>query len=261
VLEFPFLEKRFMSNTPSISEPLISEPSISEIARTIDHALLHPTMTEAQIVEGCQLALRLNLASVCVKPYAIPIAAKVLAGSAVGVGTVIGFPHGSHPTAVKAFEAQWACDQGAVELDMVVNVGKVIQGDWEYVRNDIRAVQDVAKANNAILKVIFETDFVTELADKQKLCEICDQLIVDFVKTSTGFGFTKSGSGYNYVGATEEDVALMRKVCRPAVGVKASGGIRNRTDALKFIALGCTRLGTSASEAILKSDQTDVKSY
>lgn len=238
-----------------------SVPTTADIARTLDHALLHPTMTDQEIRTGCELAGRLQCATVCVKPYAIALACDVLKGTQTGVGTVIGFPSGSHPSAAKAFEAQWACDQGAVELDMVVNVGKVLQSDWAYLQDDIAAVLTVARENDALLKVIFETDYVTDVDAKKKLCQICDQLKVDFVKTSTGFGFTKSSGGYNYVGATAEDIQLMRSTCGPEVQVKASGGIRNRADAIKFIQLGCTRLGTSASEAILKSDETDSKSY
>ena len=232
------------------------------IAQLIDHALLHPTLTDAEIRAGCETARRLGVASVCVKPYAIPLAVEVLEGSDVGVGTVIGFPHGSHASAVKAFEAEQACEAGATELDMVVNVGKVLQADWAAVEADIRAVHEVAQRYQAILKVIFETDFVTDEAHKRKLCEICSQVGVDYVKTSTGFGFVKQeGGGYGYTGATLEDIRLMRAASDPAVGVKASGGVRSYDDAAAFRDAGATRLGASASETIVTGEQSAQEGY
>jgi deoxyribose-phosphate aldolase len=235
--------------------------SSRQIAQAIDHALLHPTMQDQEISSGCRVAAELQLRSVCVKPYAIPLAARELRGTGVAVGTVIGFPHGSNPSVVKAAEADWACRAGAVELDMVVNVGRVLQGDWDFVRSDIEGVLQVARQYGAILKVIFETDFVTADADKQRLCELCVNLGVDFTKTSTGFGFRKLGAGYDYVGATEADIRLMVAACGANVQVKASGGIRNRADAVKYLALGCTRLGTSASAVILQDGGNDQQSY
>ena len=236
-------------------------PTTLQIARSLDHALLHPTMRDQEIQEGCQVAARLNCVTVCVKPYAIPLAVAVLQGTQTSVGTVVGFPSGSHPSQVKAEEAEWACRAGASELDMVVNVGKVLQNDWGYVQDDIAAVLTVARENKALLKVIFETDYITKEADKIRLCEICSELGVDFVKTSTGFGFTKGANGYGYQGATEDDIRLMRATCSSDVQVKASGGIRNREDAVRFLNLGCTRLGTSASAAILETQETDSSSY
>jgi deoxyribose-phosphate aldolase len=243
------------------SSPAPRDFSNDQIARAIDHALLHPTMTDSEIRTGCELAARLNLRSVCVKPYAIPMAAEILHGTAVEVGTVIGFPHGSSPSLVKAAEADWACRAGAVELDMVVNVGRVLQGDWDFVRTDIDAVLQVARQYGAILKVIFETDYLPSAELKRQLCRLCVELKVDFTKTSTGFGFKKMGAAYDYLGATEEDIRMMVEACRPEVQVKASGGIRNRADAVKFLSLGCTRLGTSASAAILAGQTGDSQGY
>ncbi len=232
------------------------------ICQLIDHALLHPTMTDAELVAGCELADRLQVATVCVKPYAVHLAAQTLRDSQVGVGTVIGFPHGSQASAVKAAEANRALMDGATELDMVVNVGKVLQGDWDFVREDIQSVVEVGHAKNAIVKVIFETDYVTADDMKIRLCEISEEAGADYVKTSTGFGFVKQSSGdLNYVGATESDVKLMRQTCSDKVGVKASGGIRSYEDALKFKELGCARLGTSASEAIASGEGSDAESY
>jgi len=231
------------------------------VARAIDHALLHPTLTDAEIREGCELAASLNLRSVCVKPYAITLAADILRGGSVDVGTVIGFPHGSQPPEVKAMEADWCCRAGAVELDMVVNVGRVLQGAWDEVGRDMVAVLQVARDHGALLKVIFETDYVSSLETQRRLCELAVALQVDFVKTSTGFGFHKMGAGYDYVGATEESVRLMVEACHPQVQVKASGGIRNRQDAQRFLNLGCSRLGTSASAAILAGGSGDGGGY
>lgn len=232
------------------------------IAKLIDHALLHPTLTDDQLREGCETARRLNVATVCVKPFAVAMAADILAGSHVGVGTVIGFPHGSQETETKAFEAELACQRGATELDMVVNVAKVLQQDWDFVRADIQAVADVTRKHAAVLKVIFETDFVTDDNLKLKLCNICTEIGVDYVKTSTGFGFVKLPDGhYGYHGATEHDVRLMRSACGPAVQVKASGGIRTHDDAQKMRDLGATRLGTSSSEAIVNGEQSALEGY
>jgi deoxyribose-phosphate aldolase len=232
------------------------------IAQLIDHALLHPTMTDKELREGCELAARLGVKSVCVKPYAVPLAVEVLAGSPTLVGTVIGFPHGSNPTAIKVAEAEWALQAGAVELDMVVNIGKVLQGDWDYIRQELDAVVAVAHRRGALVKVIFETDYVTRDEDKRKLCELCEASGADYVKTSTGFGFVKQPSGdYNYHGATEHDIALMRKSCSERVGVKASGGVRDFAQAAAFQQLGATRLGTSASAAIIQGAGRDANSY
>lgn len=232
------------------------------LAKLIDHALLHPTLTDEEIRKGCAIAARLGVATVCVKPYVIPLAVEVLQGSGVGVGTVIGFPHGSNTISVKAFEAEEACRAGAVELDMVVNIGKVLAQDWEYVRQDIEAVLRVARRHGAILKVIFETDLVTRTEDKRALCRICGELGVDFVKTSTGFGFVKrKEGGYDYVGATPEDVRLMREASPATVQVKASGGIRNHADAVAMRGWGATRLGTSASETILAGEAASQEGY
>jgi deoxyribose-phosphate aldolase len=169
---------------------------------------------------------------------------------------VIGFPHGSHLTEIKAQEAELACRQGARELDMVVNVGKVLSGDWSYVEQDIRAVVEAARRHGAITKVIFENDFLTSDEQKVRLCQICEQVGAEFVKTSTGFGFTKRPDGsYNYHGATEHDVALMRAQCSARVQVKAAGGIRTYAQAARLRELGATRIGATATEAIAAGEK------
>ncbi len=227
------------------------------IARLIDHALLHPTLSDDELRAGCEVARQYNVASVCVKPYAVPLAVEALAGSNVVVGTVIGFPHGSHATEAKAAEAKIACEQGATELDMVANIGKAIQGDWEYVEQDIHAVVEVAHQHGAITKVIFENDYLPNDDIKIGLCKVSERAGAEFVKTSTGFGFVKQpDGGYNYIGATGEDVRLMRANCGDKVQVKAAGGIRNYADAAKLRDLGCTRIGASATAAIVEGEQT-----
>jgi deoxyribose-phosphate aldolase len=223
------------------------------VSKLIDHALLHPTLTEPQLREGCELGKRLRVASVCIKPYAVPLAVELLAGSGVAVCTVIGFPHGSHATESKVFEARLACEEGATELDMVVNVGKVLGRDWSFVEDDIYAVVDLAHTQGALAKVIFENEYLPTDEFKIELCRICSKVGADFVKTSTGFGFiARPGGGFVAVGATEHDLRLMRAHSSPEVGLKASGGVRNYEDALRVIALGATRIGTSSTLAIVE---------
>ena len=223
-----------------------------EIAKMIDHSLLHPTMDDQSLKEGIVLAKKYHVASVCIKPYAVKMAAEMLKGSDVMVCTVIGFPHGNSCVEVKVFETERAIDDGAEEIDMVVNIGKVLSEDWDYVTGEIAAVVDVTKKYGATLKVIFENDFLPNDLHKIKLCEICSELEVEFVKTSTGYGYVKQSDGtYNYKGATEADLVLMRRYSDPSVEVKAAGGVRTLEDTLKVKALGVTRIGATATEAIL----------
>jgi len=230
----------------------MSSVSKLEIAKMIDHSLLHPTMDDQTLEDGIELARRYNVASVCIKPYAVKMAAEMLKGSDVMVGTVIGFPHGNSRVDVKAFETERAIEDGAVEIDMVVNTGKVLSEDWDYVSDEIRAITAVTKKHGAALKVIFENDFLPEDRHKIRLCEICSDLHVEFVKTSTGYGYTKQADGsYNYKGATHHDLALMRKHSATDLEVKAAGGVRNLEDTLKVRELGVTRIGATATEAII----------
>ncbi len=227
--------------------------SVDDVARMIDHSLLHPTMTDAALREGCLLARRLRVASVCIKPYGVPLARDLLAGSPVAVGTVAGFPHGSSATALKVAEAEAACAEGATEVDFVVNVGKVLSADWGYVAAEIRAVNDAVVARGGLAKVIFENDFYGDDAPIVRLCEICNDVDVAFVKTSTGYGFVRRPDGaYTYVGATDHHLRLMRATCRPRIQVKAAGGVRTLDDVLRVRALGVTRVGATATERILE---------
>jgi deoxyribose-phosphate aldolase len=228
------------------------KPSLEEIAKCIDHAVLQPTLTDKELREGCQVALRSKTATVCIKPYAVAMASEILRGSDVRVCTVVGFPHGISRMEIKDREAELAWQDGATEIDMVVNVGKVISEDWKYVEEEIRLLQETVTKRKSLLKVIFETDFLPQDALKIRLCEICSHIGVAFVKTSTGFGFVKQANGmYAYTGATEHDITLMRKACASAVQIKASGGIRTLDDVLKMRGWGATRIGATATEAIL----------
>jgi deoxyribose-phosphate aldolase len=224
----------------------------TEIAKMIDHSLLHPAMTDKELKEGCLLAVKYNVASVCIKPYAVKMAAGILKGTGVKTGSVVGFPHGNSLIEVKVFESEKAISDGAEEIDLVINIGKVLSEDWEYIENEIRSVAAVTKKNNAILKVIFENDFLPGEKYKIRLCQICSKCKVDFVKTSTGYGFVKGEDGkYSYKGATVEDVKLMRRYSDPKVQVKAAGGVRTLRDVLRMKDLGVTRIGASATAAIM----------
>ena len=226
--------------------------SLQSLARMIDHSLLHPTMTDEAIVAGCQLSKRYEVATACVKPYAIRLARGVLRGSAVEVCAVIAFPHGNSTTAIKVLEADSAVREGATEIDMVVNLGKVIGGDWSYVSQDIKAVNDVVVSNGALLKVIFENDYLED-AQIIQLCEICASHAVAFVKTSSGYGFVKQPNGmYSSQGATDHHLRLMRQHSPSSVQLKAAGGVRSLDDLLRVRELGVTRVGATATESILE---------
>lgn len=212
-----------------------------DIAQMIDHSLLNPTLTVAELDAGCQLAVQYGVASVCIMPYHVRRCAELLHGSGVKASTTIGFPHGGHSTSIKRAEALQALDDGAEELDMVVNISQVRSGNWDYVRADIAAVIEPAHAAGQKVKVIFENCY---LNDEQKihLCEICSDLNADWVKTSTGYG-----TG----GATMEDLALMRRHCPEHVQVKAAGGVRDLDTLLQVRELGVTRVGASRTADIL----------
>jgi deoxyribose-phosphate aldolase len=212
-----------------------------DIAKMIDHSLLNPTLNEQDLEKGCQLAVDYDVASVCIMPYALGRCAEILQGSTVKASTTIGFPHGGHTTATKVAEAQQALADGGQELDMVVNISKVLSGDWDYVQTDIAAVIDVTHAAGQKVKVIFENCYLND-EQKIKLCEICGQLAADWVKTSTGYG-----TG----GATIEDLKLMRAHAPDSVQVKAAGGVRDLDKLLEVRALGVTRVGASRTADIL----------
>jgi deoxyribose-phosphate aldolase len=231
----------------------------AELAKMIDHSLLHPTMTDRELEEGCKLAAQYDVASVCIKPYAVARAVELLRGSGVLVGTVVGFPHGGSTIESKRYETELACREGAAEIDMVLNIGKALSGDWDYVERDVKTVCDEAHRHGAKVKVIFENDYLANGGAgldgdefKRRLCQISERAGADWVKTSTGYGFVKQpDGGYNYKGATEHDLALMRASCPPRVQVKAAGGVRDLDGLIRVRDLGATRCGATATAAML----------
>ena len=217
------------------------EYTYSDISKMIDHALLTPSMSTPDLISGCRLAVVYDVASVCILPYAVKLCAEQLAGSTVKVSTVIGFPHGSNRADVKRTEAEFALADGCQELDMVVNISKVVSGDWDYVREDVEGVVEAAHAVGQKVKVIFENHYLND-EQKRQLCEICSAAKADWVKTSTGFAAS---------GAKIQDVQLMRQAARASVQVKAAGGIRDLDTLLEFRNLGVTRVGASGTAIML----------
>lgn len=212
-----------------------------QIARAIDHSLVNPTLTTAQLEEGVLVARAYRCATVSIMPYWIARAAEVLADSDVLPGVTVGFPHGSHSTAIKVAETQEALRKGAREFDMVCNISQVLSGDWAYVREDIRAVAEVAHSGNAKLKVIFENCFLDN-EQKIRLCVICGEAGADFLKTSTG---------YATGGATNEDLQLMLRHAPPGVQVKAAGGIRDLDSLIQVLGMGVARVGATRTAPML----------
>lgn len=215
--------------------------SYEDLAKMIDHSLLNPALCVKELEAGIQLALAYNVASVCILPYYMKRCAESLSGSSIKASTTIGFPHGGHTTAIKRAEAQQAIADGCEELDMVVNISKVLSGDWDYVKQDIAAVIEVAHAAGQKVKVIFENCYLND-EQKTRLCEVCTELNVDWVKTSSGYG-----TG----GATHEDLKLMREKSGPEVQVKAAGGVRDLDGLLAVRELGVSRCGASRTSDIL----------
>lgn len=214
--------------------------TLEQVAKTIDHSILKPDFTKADVIAGAELAKRYQTASYCIRPMDVSLAADILAGSGVNVCTVIGFPHGSSTTNTKAFESQDAIANGATELDMVLNISALLSGDYEYVESDIRAVVEAAKGK-ASVKVIFETAYLNdELIIKA--CELTESAGADYVKTSTGFA---------HEGATTHNVALMKKTVGDRLKVKSSGGVRTLDQLIDYMDLGVTRSGCSATEQVL----------
>jgi deoxyribose-phosphate aldolase len=216
--------------------------TLEQVAKTIDHSILKPDFTYADVAAGAELALKYNTASYCIRPMDVAAAAKALAGSTVNVCTVIGFPHGSATSATKIFETQDAIANGAIEIDMVITVSALLSGDFEYVEQDIRGVVEAAHSHGASVKVIFETAF---LNDEQiiKACELTERAGADYVKTSTGFASE---------GATTHNVALMKKTVGNRLKVKSSGGVRTLDQLIDYMDLGVTRSGCSATAQVLE---------
>ncbi len=213
-----------------------------DLSKMIDHSLLNPTLTMEALERGISLALAYDTGSVCIMPYVLKRCAELLRGSTVKASTTIGFPHGGHTTAIKVAEARQAIADGGEELDMVVNVSQVLSGDWDYVHRDIGAVVQVTHDAGQKVKVIFENCYLNA-AQKIRLCEICNEVGADWVKTSTGYGSS---------GATDEDLVLMRTHAAANVQVKAAGGIRDLDALLRVRGLGVTRVGATATAVILE---------
>jgi deoxyribose-phosphate aldolase len=213
-----------------------------DIAQMIDHSLLRPELTEEDVRKGCEIAKKYKVATVCCRPSEVVLVKQLLQDSDVKTTTVVGFPHGYNRTETKAFEAKQAIADGAVELDMVINIGKLLDGDYDYVKNDIQAVVEVAHSNNVAVKVIFENFYLTD-EQKKVACRLSEEAGVDFVKTSTGF----AGGG-----ATIEDLQLMRAEVSENVQVKAAGGVRDLDMALKVREIGCSRFGATRTETIME---------
>lgn len=222
--------------------PAIDSLTERDIAKTIDHSLLRPELDDAFVEDGCRLAAKYDVASVCVRPADVRRARAILAGTDVAVGTTIGFPHGNHATEVKVFEAKRALADGATELDMVIQIGALRSGRDADVEADIRAVVEVAHAAGALVKVIFENAYLTD-DEKVRACHLTENAGADFVKTSTGFAPT---------GATHDDLRLMRANTSPHIQVKAAGGVRTLDALLAVMDLGVTRIGATATEAIIE---------
>jgi deoxyribose-phosphate aldolase len=216
--------------------------TLEQVAKTIDHSILKPDFTDGDVRAGAELALKYNTASYCIRPMDVAPAAEILAGSDVHVCTVIGFPHGSSTTAVKAFETADAIQNGAVEIDMVINVSALLSGDYDYVEQDIRAVVDVAHAAGASVKVIFETAFLNDELIV-KACELTEAAGADYVKTSTGFASE---------GATLHNVQLMKATVGDRLKVKSSGGVRTLDQLIDYMDAGVTRSGCSATQQVLE---------
>jgi deoxyribose-phosphate aldolase len=213
----------------------------NDISKMIDHSLLRPTLTSDNLEAGCKLAIDYDVASVCILPYYLRRCSELLKESTVKASTTVGFPHGGHTTSIKVAEAQRALEDGGEELDMVVNISKVLTGDWDYVRSEIGDLADLTHGYQQKIKVIFENCYLND-DQKIKLCEICGEVDADWVKTSTGYG-----TG----GATMEDLELMRKHSPDHVQVKAAGGVRDLDGLLAVRAIGVTRVGASATTVIL----------
>lgn len=215
--------------------------SYSDIAKMIDHSLLNPALAVPELEAGCQLALLYDVASVCILPYYAGRCAQILAGSTVQPSTTVGFPHGGHATVTKLAEAQGALHDGARELDIVINISQARSGNWDYVAAEVRRLTSMTHSAGAKIKVIFENAYLDD-AQKIRLCQICGEIGVDWVKTSTGYASS---------GATFADLALMRRHSPPSVQVKAAGGIRSLDSLLDVRALGVTRVGATRTADML----------
>lgn len=221
--------------------------STGDVAATIDHAVLKPNQTEQDVRENAELCRKLGVASMCVRPCDVKLAAELLKGSSVLTSCVLSFPHGDDTTKTKIFQARQAIQDGVQEIDMVMNIGQFLAGNYDFVRSDIKSVTDVAHEHNVVVKVIQESCYLT-LEEVAKACELTLAAGADFVKTSTGFGPSS---------ATPEIIKTMVKTVGGKIGIKASGGIRTWDQAVEYLNLGATRLGIGATQTVLEGGTAD----
>ncbi|MFB3881358.1 MAG: deoxyribose-phosphate aldolase [Armatimonadota bacterium] len=219
----------------------MSRYTCAEVAAVIDHSLLHPALTDAELEAGCVSAAAWGVAAVCIKPFFVARSVALLKGSGVKTAATVGFPHGGHAIAVKVAEARAAAEEGAQELDVVINIGKARGGDWGYLEDEIGALVEAGHHGGALVKVIFENCYLED-EQKRRLCRICKQAGADFIKTSTGYG-----PG----GATDHDIRLMLEEAGATMGVKAAGGVRTYADAARMMGMGVRRIGASQTEKML----------
>lgn len=224
-----------------------------KIAKMVDHSLLHPSMTDEEFENECKTALECGVGAVCVKPYHVKRAAELMAGTDIKVAAVVSFPHGNSTTEIKLAETKQVLEDGATEVDFVVNIGKVVGGDWAYVDEEIRRLVQLIKSYGADSKVIFENDMLTDDEQKIRLCRICSKYKVTFVKTSTGYCYKKDADGkYFYEGATHHDLMLMRTYSDPDVQVKAAGAVSTLEPVLEAYELGATRFGLKGAKKLVE---------
>jgi deoxyribose-phosphate aldolase len=216
--------------------------SYEDLAKLIDHSLVRPELTDEQVEEGCRIARQYGVAAVSVRPSDIDLVVRWMQGSGVAVGSVVGFPHGSETTAAKIYQAQDLLRRGAQEIDMVLNIGKLVSRQFQYVESELLQIANLCHQSSALLKVIFENAYLTEDL-KTIACKICKRAGVDFAKTSTGFAPT---------GATMDDLRLMVRLCGTSVKVKAAGGVRTLDKAIEVYEIGCERIGATATVTILE---------
>jgi deoxyribose-phosphate aldolase len=225
-----------------------------DFARYIDHAALHPAMSDAELRQQCQVAVNFNTASICIKPYAVKFAAGIVKNTPVKVCAVVGFPHGSQSTSIKIAETKEAIAAGAAEIDFVINIGKANSADWSYTSDEISRLCALCRQHGALSKVIFENSYLSDKSFIAQLCKISSLAGADFVKTSTGFDFCKASTGQFFtIGALEADVRIMKQNIGPEMQVKASGGIKSLQDIERLWQAGATRFGTSSAASILST--------
>lgn len=247
------MEKKLCLEEDKFPKVSLEGLNSAKIAKMVDHSLLHPAMTDEEFEQECQVAIKYNVGAVCVKPYHTKRAAELMAGTDIIVSAVVAFPHGNSTTEIKMAETKQVLEDGATEVDMVINIAKAVGGDWAYVDREIRKLNELCKSYGAILKVIFENDLLTDDEQKIKLCRICSKYRVGFVKTSTGYNFNKCEDGrYDYKGATHHDLMLMRACSDTGVEVKAAGAVSTLEPVLQAYQLGATRFGLKGAQKLVE---------